>query len=89
MSNFFPLSFFPHNFHKKPPWRLSRNPDMKIVGRAADFCGTKEKREENETMISMGKKATAFFFPGSHFLFLSFFPHNFHKKKPLRDEEVS
>jgi hypothetical protein len=37
--------------------------------RAADFWGTKEKREENETMISMKKKATAFFFPGSHFLF--------------------
>jgi hypothetical protein len=29
----------------------------------------KEKREENERMISMGKKAKAFFFPGSHFLF--------------------
>jgi hypothetical protein len=46
---------------------------MKIVGRAADFCGAKEKREENEGMISMGKKANAFFFPGSHFLFPSFF----------------
>jgi len=44
---------------------------MKIGGRAADFCGTKEKREENEGMISMGKKANAFFFPGSHFLFPS------------------
>jgi len=53
---------------------------MKIVGRAADFCGMKEKREENETMISMGKKANAFFFPGSHFLFLSFFSHDFHRK---------
>jgi hypothetical protein len=42
---------------------------MKIMGRAADFCGAKEKREEKETMISMGKKANAFFFPGSHFLF--------------------
>jgi hypothetical protein len=28
----------------------------------------KEKREENETMIPMWKKAKAFFFPGSHFL---------------------
>jgi hypothetical protein len=40
----------------------------------------KEKREENVTMISMEKKANAFFFPGSFFLFLSFFPHNFHRK---------
>jgi hypothetical protein len=53
---------------------------MKIVGKAADFCGTKEKREENETMISMEKKANAFFFSGSHFLFFSFFPHDFHRK---------
>jgi len=43
--------------------------------------GKKEKRGENETMISMGKKAKAFFFPGSHFFFLSFFPHDFHRKK--------
>jgi len=42
---------------------------MKIMGRTTDFCGTKEKREKNERMISMGKKATAFFFPGSYFLF--------------------
>jgi len=41
------------SLYRKPPWRFSRNPDMKIVGKAADFCGTKEKREENETMISM------------------------------------
>jgi hypothetical protein len=53
---------------------------MKMKGRAADFWGTKGKREENETMISMGKKANAFFFPGSHFLFLSFFSHDFHRK---------
>jgi hypothetical protein len=53
---------------------------MKIMGRAADFCGAKEKREENETMISMGKKANAFFFSGSPFLFFSFFPHDFHRK---------
>jgi hypothetical protein len=60
---------------------------MKIVGRAADFCGTKGKREENETMISMGKKANAFFFLRSHFLFLSFFPHDFHRKTTeVRDE---
>jgi len=53
---------------------------MKIMGKMADFCGMKEKREENETMISMGKKANAFFFPGSPFLFLSFFSHNLHRK---------
>jgi len=35
---------------------------------SVNFCGTKEKREENEGMISMGKKANAFFFPGSYFL---------------------
>jgi hypothetical protein len=28
---------------------------MKIVGRATDFCGTKEKREKNERMISGNK----------------------------------
>ncbi len=28
----------------------------------------------------MVKKATAFFFPGSYFLFLSFFSHDFHRK---------
>jgi hypothetical protein len=33
---------------------------MKIMRRVADFCGTKEKREENETMISMGKRQTPF-----------------------------
>jgi hypothetical protein len=54
---------------------------MKIVGRTTDFCGTKEKREKNETMTSMRKKANAFFFPGSPFLFFSFFPHDFHRKK--------
>jgi hypothetical protein len=53
---------------------------MKMMGKMADFCGTKEKREKNETMISMVKKATAFFLPGSHFLFLSFFSHDFHRK---------
>jgi hypothetical protein len=53
---------------------------MKIMGRAADFCGTKEKREENERRISMWKKANAFFFPGSFFISLSFFPHDFHRK---------
>jgi len=54
---------------------------MKMMGKMADFCGMKEKREENETMISMEKKATAFFFPGCPVIFLSFFPHNFHRKK--------
>jgi hypothetical protein len=42
---------------------------MKIIGRAAYFCGTKEKRGKNEERISMGKKANAFFSPGSYFLF--------------------
>ncbi|WP_286883153.1 hypothetical protein [Aneurinibacillus sp. UBA3580] len=32
-------------------------------------------------MISMGKKANAFFFPGSSFLSLSFFSHDFHRKR--------
>jgi hypothetical protein len=54
---------------------------MKMRGRAADFCGTKEKRGKKEERISMMKKANAFFFPGSHFLFLPFFPHNFHRNK--------
>jgi hypothetical protein len=49
-------------------------------GKAADFV-VRRKREENETMISMGKKANAFFFPGSPFLFLSFFLHDFHRKR--------
>jgi len=56
-------------FTEKPPWRLRRNPDMKMKGRAADFCGTKEKRGKKEERISMVKKANAFFFPGSYFLF--------------------
>jgi len=76
----FSLSLF-QDFHRKPPWRLSRNPDMKIVGKAVDFCGTREKRERNEERILMGKKANAFFFPGSSFLSLSFFSHDFHRKK--------
>jgi len=43
---------------------------MKMRGRAADFCGTKEKRgKKKEERISMGKKANAFFLPGSYFLF--------------------
>jgi hypothetical protein len=54
---------------------------MKIMRRVADFCGTKEKREENEEMISMRKKANAFFFLRSPFLFLSFFSHDLHRKR--------
>jgi hypothetical protein len=54
---------------------------MKIEGRAADFCGTKEKREENERMISMWKKAKAFFFPGSHFLFPFLLSSRFSQKR--------
>jgi len=42
---------------------------MKITGRTAEFCGAKEKRKENGGMISMWKKANAFFFSGSYFLF--------------------
>jgi len=42
---------------------------MKMRGKAADFCGTKEKRGKNEEKISMWKKANAFFFPESYFLF--------------------
>jgi len=47
---------------------------MKMRGRAADFCGTKEKRGKKEERISMMKKANAFFlpwisFPLSLFLF--------------------
>jgi hypothetical protein len=57
---------------------------MKIMRRVADFCGTKEKREENEEMISMRKKANAFFFLRSPFLFLSFFSHDLHRKPPWR-----
>jgi hypothetical protein len=53
---------------------------MKMRGRAADFCGTKKKRGKKEERISMGKKANAFFFSGSPFLFFSFFPHDFHRK---------
>jgi hypothetical protein len=68
------------DFHRKRSWFFSRNPDMKIMGKMAYFCGTKEKRGKNEERISMGKKANAFFFSGSHFLFLSFFPHDFHRK---------
>jgi hypothetical protein len=41
---------------------------MKMMGRTTDSCGTKEKRGKNERMISMGKKATAFFFLRSFFL---------------------
>jgi hypothetical protein len=56
-------------YYRKSPWLFSRNPDMKMRRRAVDFSGTKGKREENEERISMGKKANAFFFPGSYFLF--------------------
>jgi hypothetical protein len=67
------LQIFPsYPFSQKTPWRFSRNPGMKIMGRTTNFCGTKEKREKNERMISMGKKANAFFLPGSYFLFLLF-----------------
>jgi len=44
-----------------------------MKGKIADFYGRREKREEHERMISMGKKAKAFFFPGSSFLSPSFF----------------
>jgi len=48
---------------------FSPQPRHENDGKEAGFCGMKEKREENERMISMGKKAKAFFFPESHFLF--------------------
>jgi len=48
----------------------------------------KEKREENERMISMWKKANAFFFPGSPLLFSSFFSHDFHRKQRNTGEET-
>jgi hypothetical protein len=54
---------------------------MKIMGRATDFCGTKEKREESEGRISMWKKAKAFFFPGSYFLFDILLFSQFSQKK--------
>jgi hypothetical protein len=38
-------------------------------GGAADFWGMKKKRGKNEEKISMVKKANAFFFSGSYFLF--------------------
>jgi hypothetical protein len=46
---------------------------MKMRRRAADFCGTREKRERNEERILMRKKANAFFFPGAYFLSLLLF----------------
>jgi len=42
---------------------------MKMTGRPADYCGMKEKRGKKEERISMVKKAKAFFFPESYFLF--------------------
>jgi hypothetical protein len=71
-------------FIRKPPWRLSRNPGMKMRGRAADFCGTKGKREENEERISMVKKAKAFFFLSSFFLTLLLLSSRFSQKKAAR-----
>jgi hypothetical protein len=68
------MSFVPGKmvvFKQSHHGRLAARPAMKMKGRAADFCGIREKREENETMISMWKKANVFFFPGSYFLFPS------------------
>jgi hypothetical protein len=31
------------SFFSKPPWLFSRNPDMKVMGRAVDFLDMKEK----------------------------------------------
>jgi hypothetical protein len=39
--------------NRKSPGPMSRNPDMKIMGKMADFCGTKEKRGKNEERILM------------------------------------
>jgi len=57
------------SYKTKTPQFASRNPDMKMMRRSADFSGTKGKREENEERISMEKKANAFFYPESYFLF--------------------
>jgi hypothetical protein len=46
--------------------------------------GKKEKREKNERMISMWKKAKAFFFPGSYFLFPLLLFSRFSQKKERR-----
>jgi hypothetical protein len=54
---------------------------MKIMRRAADFWGRKEKRGKNEERISMGKKANAFFFLSSFFLTLLLLSSRFSQKK--------
>jgi hypothetical protein len=59
---------------------------MKMMGRPADFCGTKEKREENETMISMWKKANAFFFPGSFLLYPLLLSSRFSQKTTMASQ---
>jgi hypothetical protein len=41
------------SLYRKPPWRLSCNSNMKIMGRAAGFSGTKKKRRKNEKEILM------------------------------------
>jgi basic membrane lipoprotein Med (substrate-binding protein (PBP1-ABC) superfamily) len=41
------------SYKTKTPQFASRNPDMKMMRRSADFSGTKGKREENEERISM------------------------------------
>jgi hypothetical protein len=48
---------------------------------SADFCGTKEKREENEEMILMGKRRTPFSSLNLISSSLSFFSHDFHRKR--------
>jgi hypothetical protein len=47
---------------------------MKMTGRTVDFCGTKEKKEENEGVISKGKRRTPFSSPD----LLSSSPLSFH-----------
>jgi hypothetical protein len=63
---------------------------MKITGRRAEFYGAKEKRKENGGMISMWKKANAFFFPESFFLSPLFLSSRFSQKRqrlwPLQEK---
>jgi hypothetical protein len=59
---------------KKTPWHLSHNPAMKMKGRAADFCGTREKREENFNAEKGGRLFLPWiFFPLSPSSFLPYF----------------
>jgi hypothetical protein len=60
-----------------------------MKGKIADFYGRREKREEHERMISMWKKAKAFFFPGSFFLFPLLLFSRFSQKKATQSSGFS